>query len=108
MLRRNGKNKMPKTLKAFAATYPDPWRAYQNLRDTCDQCGPLPVKMRELIKIGVEVARNRHGGLAAHIARARKVGASPAEIRHAIIIATPLIGLPDVLDAYVVSEQHLK
>ena len=99
---------LPRTLRAFASAFPEVWEAYHALRDTCDRSGPLPPKTRELIKIGIEVARKRHGGLAAHITRARRHGAAAAEIYEAILLAMPLVGLPDVLDAFVVAKTHLR
>lgn len=96
--------RVPGALRAFQSAFPEVWGRYRALRDACDGAGPLPPKTRELIKIGIEVARKRHGGLIAHVVRARKAGASEAEIRHAILLAAPLIGIPDVLDAL----QHAK
>ena len=97
----------PKTLQAFQRQFPEVWRHYQTLRDACDRSGPLPPKVRELIKIGIEVARKRHGGLVAHLTRATRAGASSAEIYHAILLAAPLVGMPDLLDAFVVARKHL-
>jgi alkylhydroperoxidase/carboxymuconolactone decarboxylase family protein YurZ len=55
----------------------------------------------------MEVARKRHGGLVAHIVRAQRAGASKAEIYHTLLLATPLIGIPDVLDAFRIAEERL-
>ena len=44
----------PKTLVDFQKRFPDIWRHYTALRDTCDGQGPLDGKTRELI--GQEVA----------------------------------------------------
>jgi AhpD family alkylhydroperoxidase len=97
----------PKTLRAFASKFPKVWSQYVALRDACDRSGPLPAKTRELINIGIEVARKRHGGLVAHISRARNAGATKTEILHAVLLACPLVGLPDVLDAFRVAKKRL-
>ena len=97
--------RLPATLRAFESKFPNPWTRYRALRDACDRAGPLSPKTRELIKIGIEVARKRHGGLVAHIRRARRAGASREEIDHVILLAIPLIGIPDVLDAFRVAKQ---
>ena len=102
------RSRMPAPLKAFRAAYPRVWRGYEALRDAGDTSGPLTPKIRELIKIGIEVARRRQGGLIAHIKRARRAGATAQEIHHAIALAIPLIGLPDVLDAFLIAKKHLK
>jgi alkylhydroperoxidase/carboxymuconolactone decarboxylase family protein YurZ len=98
----------PETLRAFEKKFPTVWQRYRALRDACDRSGPLPTKTRELIKIGMEVASKRHGGLIAHINRARKAGSSSAEIYQAILLASPLVGMPNVLEAFVVAKQRLR
>jgi len=99
--------RLPETLRAFQAKFPRIWSQYRALRDACDQAGPLSPKTRELIKIGIEVAKKRHGGLVAHITRARRTGASKTEIYQALLLAAPLIGIPDVLDAFLVAKRKL-
>ena len=97
----------PKTLRDFERRFPEIWKRYVRLRDACDRVGPLDVKTRELIKVGIAVARKRHGGLIAHIDRAKTAGASSQEIAQAILLALPLVGLPDVLDAFVAARTRL-
>lgn len=100
-------SRRPKTLRSFEARFPEVWTAYQALQRACDRSGPLSPKTRELIKIGVEVSRKRHGGLIAHLVRAARAGASKTEIYQAILVAAPLIGLPDVLDAFLAAKKRL-
>jgi alkylhydroperoxidase/carboxymuconolactone decarboxylase family protein YurZ len=102
------KNQKPRTLQEFEKLFPETWKAYTYFRDVCDHEGPLNSKTRELIKIGIEVSRKRHGGLVAHLTRAQEAGAKKSEIYQAILLATPLIGLPDVLDAFQLAKEHLK
>jgi len=89
-----------RTLREFKSKFPEVWKQYESLRGICDSTGPLTRKTRELIKIGIEVARKRHGGLIAHIDKARAAGATSSEISQAILLATPLVGIPEVLDAF--------
>ncbi len=102
------RRRRPKTLQEFEVHFPTIWHRYGSLRKACDAAGPLDAKTRELIKIGLEVARKRHGGLIAHINRAKAAGATTKEIYHAMLLALPLIGLPDVLDAFVVAKKRLR
>jgi len=102
------RQKRPKTLQDFETNFPVVFHRYLALRDACDRVGPLDVKTRELIKVGIEAARKRHGGLIAHIDRAQAAGASAKEIYQAILLAVPLIGLPDVLDAFVAAKKRLR
>jgi len=99
--------KRPKTLQEFEQRFPDVLRRYTALRDACDRVGPLDAKTRELIKIGIEVAKRRRGGLIAHIDRANAAGASQQEIAQAMLLALPLVGLPDLLDAFVAAKKRL-
>ncbi len=99
--------RVPATLRSFESKFPRVWTSYRALHDACDSIGPLTPKTRELIKIGIEVARKRHGGLVAHITRARRAGASRTEIYQAILLAVPLVGIPDVLDAFAVAKRRL-
>ena len=99
--------RLPETLRAFESRFPRVLAEYRALRDACDGSGPLPPKTRELIKIGIEVAKKRHGGLVAHISRARRAGASSSEIYQAILLAAPLVGIPDVLDAFAVAKRQV-
>ena len=98
---------LPRTIRMFESKFPDVWAQYRALRDGCDHVGPLTPKTRELIKIGMEVAKKRHGGLVAHIRRAQAAGAAKAEIYQAILLAVPLVGMPDVLDAFLVAKKKL-
>lgn len=100
-------SRRPETLRAFEHQFPRVWAQYRALHQACDSAGSLPAKTRELIKIGIEVSRKRHGGLVAHITRARRAGATSKEIYQTILLATPLVGLPDVLDAFTVALHHL-
>ena len=97
----------PKTLVDFERDFPEIWKAFGWLRDACDHGGPLDEKVRELIKIGIETAQVRRGGLAAHIHRAEKAGASKGEISQAILLAAPLVGMAAILDAFRVAAAQL-
>ena len=99
---------MPETLDHFKAQYPKSWKAYEQLRDTCDAEGPLDRKTIELIKIGISTALEHDGGLVAHISQARKAGATDNEIGHAVLVATGLVGFPSVLAASETARDYLK
>jgi AhpD family alkylhydroperoxidase len=92
--------KEPRTIREFKKRFPDLWEAYVWYRDASDHQGPLDLKTRELIKVGVSAALGREGGLVAHITRARKSGASEEEILQAILISGPLAGMPGALAAF--------
>lgn len=97
---------MAKPLDAFKQEFPDVWTAYESVRNTCDQQGPLDRKTVELVKVGISAALGRHGGLAAHIAQAQRAGAQEAEIYQAILATMSLAGFPAALGAFVTAREH--
>lgn len=98
---------MPATLDSFKQDFPAVWGAYEQLRNSCDQAGPLDTKTAELIKIGISVALEHGGGLVAHISQAKKAGAQANEIYQAILLATGLAGFPAVLAAVSTAKNYL-
>ncbi len=99
---------MPEILDHFKTRYPKSWKAYEQLRDTCDAEGPLDRKTVELIKIGISTALEHKGGVVAHISQAHKVGATDNEINHAILVAMGLVGFPTVLAVSETAREYLK
>ncbi len=99
---------MPETLNDFKTRFPEAWSAYEQLRNACDQKGPLDRKTGELIKIGISAALQHEGGVVAHISQAKKIGASNDEIYHAILVAMGLAGFPAVLAAVATAKRYLE
>jgi 4-carboxymuconolactone decarboxylase len=65
-----------------------------------EKCGPLPEKVRWLIKIAISGASHHTIALETHIARARKIGVSEEEIKHALLLLIPTTGFPTFMEAY--------
>jgi AhpD family alkylhydroperoxidase len=99
---------MPKILDDFKGQFPKAWAAYEELRNACNEQGPLDAKTIELIKIGVSVGVEQEGGVTAHISRAKKAGANNDEIYHAILSTTGQAGFPAVLSAYAAAKAYLE
>ncbi len=99
---------MPETLDRFKKQFSEVWEAYEDLRDSCDNHGPLDRRTVELIKIAVSSALNREGGVVAHVSQARKAGASPEEIHQAILITMALTGFPVTLASLSVATKYLE
>lgn len=98
---------MAEVLNSFKEQFPDIWAAYEQLRNSCDEQGPLDAKTVELIKISISTALAHEGGLIAHISQARKAGANTGEVYHAILLATGLVGFPAVLAAFGAAKKYL-
>ena len=73
--------------------------AVETLTKAARSSGPLDEKTGHLIQLGAAAAIHSKGSVCSHAARAMASGATPAEIRHSIIILTSTIGFPTVAAA---------
>lgn len=89
----------PKRFQQFSADYPKVAAAYDTLGSAVHQAGPLDEKTRALIKIGISTGARLEGAVHSHVRKALNVGATPEEIRHAVLLALPTIGLPAMMAA---------
>ena len=69
------------------------------LRDTISTTGPIDEKNGQLIQLAAAAAQRSEGAVHSHARRARKAGASPDEIRHALVLLIPTVGFPTVAAA---------
>jgi 4-carboxymuconolactone decarboxylase len=58
--------------------------------------GPLDDKIMQLVQLGAAAAIRSEGAVHSHVRRARALGVSALEIRHALISLTSTIGFPTV------------
>lgn len=90
-------SKLPKRYEKFMEAYPEVGAAYRRLGDSVAEAGPLDPKTCELVKIGIAVGARQEGGVRSHVRKALDAGASPDEIRHAILQATTTVGFPNMM-----------
>lgn len=90
-------SKLPKRYEKFMETYPGVGVAYRGLGDAVAVAGPLDAKTCELVKIGIAVGARQEGGVRSHVRKALDAGASPDEIRHAVLQATTTVGFPNMM-----------
>ncbi len=90
-------DKLPKRFEQFMETYPDIGKAYRGLGDATAEAGPLDAKTRALVKIGISVGAGQAGGTRSQVRKALLAGATPLEIRHAVLQATTTIGFPNMM-----------
>ena len=91
--------RLPKRYTDFLDTYPKVAKAYHELGDACSQAGSLDEKTRALVRLGIAVGRQHEGAVHSHARKAMETGASPKEIRHAVILSTTTIGFPAMMAA---------
>jgi 4-carboxymuconolactone decarboxylase len=73
--------------------------AVETLGAAARGAGPLDAKTAHLIQLAAAVAIMSHGSTRSHAKRALEAGATPEEIRHAVIVLTSTIGFPTVAAA---------
>jgi AhpD family alkylhydroperoxidase len=89
----------PKHYQRLAKRYPDYTAAVERLGEAVKQAGPLEPKVAELIQLAAAATAQSEGSVHSHARRALKVGATPEEIDHAILLLTSTIGFPAVAAA---------
>ena len=62
--------------------------------------GPLPAKVRFLLKVAMSAATGHQRALETHLAKARKAGANEEELRHALLLLIPTCGFHTFMEAY--------
>ena len=84
----------------FAKEFRTAHAAYERLGEACHTSGPLDGKTRELIKLGMSIAARSEGAVHSHVRKALHAGASQKEIKHAVCLAIPTLGLPTTVAAF--------
>jgi AhpD family alkylhydroperoxidase len=90
---------LPKKFRDFMEDHPAIAAAYEALGTAVHADGPLNEKTRALIKLGISAGAGLEGALHSHTRKAIEAGATKEEMRHAIILALPTIGLPSTMAA---------
>ncbi len=70
--------------------------AVETLGKTLKEQGPLNAKTAQLVQLAAAIAIHSEGGVHSHVRQALEQGATPEEVRHAIILLTSTIGFPTV------------
>ena len=65
-----------------------------------DQAGPLPEKVRWLVKVAISGASRHHLALETHITKAHAAGATDKEIEHTLLLLIQTVGFPTFMEAY--------
>lgn len=91
---------LPKSYIQFGDRYPDLLRDFENIGVKCLEAGPLDLKARRLVKLGMAIATSSRGGIKSQTRKALEDGFSQDEIRHAAVLALPTIGFPSMIAAF--------
>ncbi|MBV9695729.1 MAG: carboxymuconolactone decarboxylase family protein [Gammaproteobacteria bacterium] len=93
------KKRMPENYQSMVEHYPEYMAALDAVGKAAAQAGPLPEKTRQLVQLAAAAAIRSEGAVHSHARRALSAGASPEEVRHAVISTTSTIGFPNVMAA---------
>ena len=90
-------SKFPRAFERFQSDFNQLWQDYAALGSTAAEAGPLDVKSRELIKLGMAAANGSESAVKSHTHRALEAGVSPEEIQHALLLGITTIGFPTTM-----------
>ena len=90
---------LPKRYQQLAEQHPEIVTAYEALGAAVHGAGPLDARSRALVKLGISAGARLEGALHSHVRKALAAGCTPAEIRHALLLAMPTLGLPATMAA---------
>jgi len=85
----------------FKEEFPDLYASYEALgNEIHEKTGPLPEKVRWLLKVAISGATGHRLALETHIVKARETGATDEEILHALLLLIQTTGFPTFMEAY--------
>lgn len=88
-------------LTIFKNDFPGVYNGHEALGKIIhEQAGPLPEKVRWLVKVAVSGASGHRISLETHIAKAREAGATEDEIKHVLLLIIQTAGFPMFMEAY--------
>jgi 4-carboxymuconolactone decarboxylase len=90
---------LPDTYEVFQKQHTSLWQAFEKLGETAATSGPLDLKTRELIKLGMAAAYGSVSAVKSHTHRALEAGVSVEEIEHAILLGITTLGFPSMMAA---------
>lgn len=89
--------KLPNHYVAFTESHPKIAAAYRALGEAVAEGGPLDEKTRALVKLAMAIGAKMEGSAHSQARKALEAGATPDEIRHAVLQATTTLGFPAMM-----------
>lgn len=86
--------RLPKHYLGLRRRYGKVMDSVEALGQAVRTAGPLDEKSVQLIQLAAAAAIRSEGSVHSHVRRALEAGASPEEIRHALVLLTSTIGFP--------------
>jgi AhpD family alkylhydroperoxidase len=89
----------PKLYLKLQKEHPAFFDAWDAVGTATRGAGPIDNKTAHLVQLAASAAIRSEGAVHSHVRRAREAGATPAEIRQALMLTAPTIGFPNVIAA---------
>lgn len=90
---------LPKQYRHLNEHYPEFMDTVHKLGELAQKQGPLAEKDLHLIQMAAAAALRSEGSVHSHARRALAAGATPEELRHAVLALTSTIGFPTMAAA---------
>lgn len=87
-------DKLPAAAERVASEYPDVWKAFARLGETCADAGPIDGKTLRLVKLALAIGAGSEGATHSHVRRALEEGVAADELRQVALLAIPTLGFP--------------
>jgi AhpD family alkylhydroperoxidase len=100
--------KPPKTYLDLRKKHGNFMEAVEALGLAAKRSGPLDEKTAQFVQLAAAASVRSEGSVHSHVRRARDAGATPEEIRHALILLVSTIGFPTVVAALTWAEDVLR
>lgn len=91
---------LPEHYRLLREHYGEYMDALSSLGEQLRRQGPIDAKHVHLIQLAAAAGIRSEGAVHSHARRALQAGATPEEIRHAIILLTSTLGFPTVSAAF--------
>ena len=101
-------DKRPNLYLKLKKQHPALVAAVEAVGEAARSAGPLDAKTVHLVQLAAAAAASSEGAVHSHARRALASGASPEEVRHALLCITSTIGFPNVTAALSWAEDILK
>ena len=87
---------LPEKYLRFSSSYPEIFKAFNEMGALVRESGPLDEKTQNLVKLGIAVGCNSKGGVRSNTRKALETGATAEEINHVILMSLSTIGFPNM------------
>jgi len=100
-------SQLPKPYQQFRRDHPGVYQAYENLGKVTAESGPLDIRTRELIKLGMAAAAKSESAVESHTHRALDAGATADQIEHALRLGITVFGFSTMMSALTWAEHAI-